>query len=153
MLPSAKCWARSAMYSVLRSERPQARSWGRGFARTFSGVTSPTHSTTLSHTLCAAFTEICCPTIARARVRNGSPRRIKKTFGRDRMIAAMTTSLRASARFARSQYSGFMHRQIDEQVLRLHAHDLVFIARQGEVHGPAGDLGPHQRRVVELHLK
>src|SRR5688500_14323767 len=139
------------MYSVLRSDRPQARNWGRGLTRIFSGVTSPAQTTRRSQTLCAAFTEICCPTIARASVRNGSPRRIRQTFGRERMIAAITASFLARARFARSQYSGFMQRKVDQQVLRLHAHDLVFVARQSEVDGAAGDVGPHQRRVVELH--
>jgi hypothetical protein len=74
--PSAKCCARSAMYSVLRSESPQARSSVLFRSRTFSGVTAPQHATTRFHTLCAAFTEICWPQIARARVMNGSPRTV-----------------------------------------------------------------------------
>ena len=51
------------MYSVLRSERPQARSSGLSLMSTFSGVTSPTQATKRSQTLCAAFTEICWPTM------------------------------------------------------------------------------------------
>ena len=91
------------MYSVLRSESPQARSSGRLRARTFCGVTSPTHAHTRFQTLCAALTEICWPTMARARVKNGSPRGARNTFGCERMMSAITGSRRASARLARSQ--------------------------------------------------
>src|SRR5213083_1326667 len=95
--------ARSAMYSTLRSDRPQARSSLLFLARTLCGVTAPAQRQTLSQTLCAALTEICWPTMARASVTKGSPRRARNTFGRERMMAAMTGSFRASARLARSQ--------------------------------------------------
>src|SRR5688572_4839377 len=147
--PFAKCCARSAMYSVFRSDKPQARKIGLCLRSTFCGVTSPTHAASRSHTLCAALTEICCPTMARASVRNGSPRRARKIFGCARMTFAITGSRRASARFARSQYSGFMHRKIKEQVLRLHAHHAVF-GREREVDRAPGDIGAHRRRVLEL---
>ena len=74
------------MYSVLRSDRPQARSSVRFRASTASGVISPRHRQTRSQTLCAAFTEICWPQIARASVMNGSPRLARKTFGCSRMM-------------------------------------------------------------------
>src|SRR2546426_8243398 len=98
--PSRKCCARSAMYSTLRSDRPQARSSLLFLARTLCRVTAPAQRQTLSQTLCAALTEICWPTMARASVTNGSPRRARNTFGRERMMAAMTGSFRASARLA-----------------------------------------------------
>src|SRR5204863_337598 len=98
--PSRKCCARSAMYSTLRSDRPQARSSLLLLARTLCGVTAPAQRQTLSQTLCAALTEICWPTMARESVTKGSPRRARNTFGRERMMAAMTGSFRASARFA-----------------------------------------------------
>src|SRR3954469_13382701 len=149
MAPLAKCCARSAMYSVLRSDRPQARNSGRGLASTISGVTVPTQVTSRSQTLCAAFTEICWPTMARVSVWNGSPRGRRNTFGCSRMIPAMVGSFLASARFARSQYSGFMDRQVDEQVLRLHAHGALFGRRKREVHGAAGNVAAHRRRILE----
>src|SRR5258706_12898582 len=136
------------MYSVLRSDNPQARSCGRFLLRTFSGVISPTHSHTLFQTLCAAFTEICWPQIARARVMNASPRRIMKILGWRRMMPAMTGSLFMRARRARSQYSGFMQRKVDQQVLRLHAHD-AFVHGKPEVDRAPRDVGTHQRRVFE----
>src|SRR5919197_2749211 len=151
--PFAKCCARSAMYSVLRSESPQARSAGRGRASTPCGVICPTQATSRFHTLCAAFTEICCPTIARASVKKGSPRGARKTFGCARMMSAITGSRRASARFARSQYSGFIERQVGEQVLRLHAHHAFLVRREGEVDGAPCDIGTHGARIVELERK
>jgi hypothetical protein len=91
------------MYSTLRSERPQARNNGLFCASTASGVMVPTQTQTRSQTLCAAFTEICWPQIARASVRKGSPRRAMNTFGCARMIAPITGSRRMSARLALSQ--------------------------------------------------
>src|SRR3954471_11630773 len=46
-----------------------------------------------------------------------------------------------------------MHRQIDEQVLRLHPHSPVFGRRQREVNAPAGNVAAHRRRIVERELK
>src|SRR3954471_3035938 len=146
--PLAKCCARSAMYSVLRSDRPQARSNGLSLNRTFSGVTSPTQEANRSHTLCAALTEICWPTIARASVMNGSPRRARKIFGCARMMPAMTGSRRASERFAESQYSGFIQRQVQKQVLRLHA-DHAVLGGQREIHVAAREVAAHRGRVLE----
>src|ERR1044071_8745543 len=146
--PSAKCWARSAMYSVLRSDRPQARSRGLGLARIACGVTAPAQATTRSHTLCAALTEICCPTMARASVMKGSPRRTRKIFGCARMMAAMTGSRRARARLARLQYSGFIQRKIEQQVLRLHPHHRV-LGGQREIDVAARDVGAHGGRILE----
>src|SRR5258705_3278050 len=109
------------------------------------------------HTLCAAFTEICWPQMARESVMNASPRRIMNTLGWRFMIAAITGSRFASARLARFQYSGgfmpplgsgFMQRKIDEQVLRLHLHHAI-LAGQRQVDGPAANVGAHQRRVLE----
>ena len=51
----------------------------------------------------AAFTEICWPTMERASVLNGSPRRASAMRGWARMIAASTASRRTSARLARCQ--------------------------------------------------
>src|SRR3954464_7751339 len=150
MRPSAKCCARSAMYSVLRSESPQARSSGRLRASTFCGVISPTQAQRRSQTLCAALTEICWPTIARVSVKKGSPRETRNTFGCARTMPAMTGSRRMSARFARSQYSGFMQRQIGEQVLRLHPHHTVLVRGERQVHGAAGDVRPHRARLGEI---
>src|SRR5262245_32793380 len=147
--PFAKCCARSAMYSVLRSESPQARSTGLSFSRTFSGVTGPTQAAKRSHTLCAAFTEICWPTLARARVRKGSPRRTRKIFGCVRMMPPMTGSRRASERFAESQYSGFMQRKIQKQVLGLHAHYAI-LGGEREIHLAPRHVGAHHGRVLEL---
>src|SRR6185503_5825777 len=150
MRPSAKCCARSAMYSVLRSDRPQARSFLRSCATTASGVIRFSRQRQIrSHTLCAAFTEICWPQIARASVRNGSPRRTRCTPGRERMISFITMSLRARARFARFQYSGFMHREVGEEVLRLHLHYAV-LAGEREVDRPTPDVGAHRRGILEL---
>src|ERR1051325_4264047 len=146
--PSAKCCARSAMYSVLRSERPQARSSCLGFLRIDSGFTSPAQATTRSHTLCAALIEICCPTMARASVMNGSPRRTRKIFGCARMMAAMTGSRRARARFAPSQYSGFIQRQVEEQILRLQPHDSI-LGGQREIDVAARDVAAHGGRILE----
>src|SRR5439155_26735185 len=64
--PSRKCCTRSAMYSPLRSDRPQARTSPLFLASTLCGVTAPAQRQTLSQTLCAALTEICWPTMARA---------------------------------------------------------------------------------------
>src|ERR1051325_3530865 len=148
--PSAKCCARSAMYSTLRSESPQARSSGLFLASTVVGVISPTQARRRSHTLCAALTEICWPTMARARVWNGSPRGARKIFGGARVIRAIAGSPRASERLARSQYSGFIERQIGEQVLRLHAHHAFLVGGKREVHRAPGDVRSHRRLVVEL---
>src|SRR5918911_315268 len=150
MAPLAKCCARSAMYSVLRSESPQARSCGRGRASTPSGVMSPKQATRRFHTLCAALTEICWPTIARASVKKGSPRGTRNTLGCERMMPPITGSRRASARFARSQYSGFIQRQVGEQVLRFHAHHAFLIGGEREVHRAAGHVGPHEARLGEV---
>src|SRR6185369_10458048 len=146
--PLAKCCARSAMYSVLRSDRPQARSNGLSLKSTFCGVTSPTQEANRSHTLCAALTEICWPTMARASVMNGSPRRARKILGCARMMAPMTGSRRARARLARFQYSGFIQRKIEEQVLRLHPHDRV-LGGQREIHVPARDVAAHRGWILE----
>src|SRR5581483_4003502 len=137
--PLAKCCARSAMYSVLRSDSPQARNCGRGRASTPCGVISPTQATRRFHTLCAALTEICWPTMARASVKNGSPRGARKTF--------------PSARLARSQYSGFMQRQVGKEVLRLHAHRPFLICRKREINRAARHVAAHRMRVLELERK
>src|SRR6185503_6288908 len=150
--PFAKCCARSQMYSVLRSDRPHARSTALSLRRIFSGVTSPAQATTRSHTLCAAFTEICWPTMARARVRKGSPRRARKTFGWARIMPAITGSRRASERFARSQYSGFMQREIQKQVLRLHSHHAVF-GGQRKVDRAPRYVASHRGGILELKRK
>jgi len=100
------------MYSTFRSESPQARSSVLFLERTLSGEITPQQSSTRFQTLCAALTEICWPTIARARVKNGSPRGTRKIFGCARMIAPITGSRRASARLALSQYLGFMQRKV-----------------------------------------
>src|SRR5688572_17416423 len=147
--PSAKRRARSTMYSVLRSESPQARSSVGFLSRIPSGVTAPAQATTRSHTLCAAFTEICWPTIARASVRNGSPRLIRWMPLWVFMIEDITGSLRASARFARSQYSGFMDREIGEQVLRLHL-DHALVGGEREIDGASPDVGAHRALLLEL---
>src|SRR4051812_46840490 len=147
--PLAKCCARSAMYSVLRSDRPQALRILRSRERTFCGETSPTQAAKRFHTLCAALTEICCPTMARASVMKGSPRRARKTFGCARIMAAITGSRRASERFAEFQYSGFIQRQIQKQVLRLHLHHAV-LGGQREIDLAAGDVGAHRPRLLEL---
>ncbi len=79
-------------------------------------------------TLCAALTEICWPTMdARQRVERRRPAARDRMRGCARMIFAITGSRRASARFARSPVAGPRHdacieRQVEEQVLRLHAH-------------------------------
>src|SRR3954464_14735765 len=88
--------------------------------------------------------------MARASVRNASPRRARNTFGCARTMLAITGSRRASARFARSQYSGFMQREIGEQVLGLHPHHAVLARRERQVHDAAGDIGPHDARLGEL---
>src|SRR5205814_866147 len=91
--------------------------------------------------------------IARARVMNASPRRIMNTFEWRFMIAAMTGSRFARARLARSQYSGFMQREIQEEVLRLDSHQVAFVARNREVDGPSGDVAPHDCGVGELEVE
>ena len=103
ILPSAKCCARSAMYSVLRSDRPQARSSVPGSLQrhSFRSHFGAAGDQAVPYA-CAAFTEICWPQMARASVMNGSPRRTMKTFGCARMIAPITGSRRARARFAPS---------------------------------------------------
>src|SRR4051812_38151280 len=157
ILPSAKCCARSAMYSVLRSDRPQARSIFLSLAITASGVTSCSRQIQKRfHTACAAFTEICCPQMARASVLNGSPRLTMKTFGCARRMPAITGSRRMRARLALSQYSGFkadgsgfIQRQAGEKVLGLHLHD-AFFTRQRKVDRPAADVRAHRGWLVEL---
>src|SRR5688500_18789092 len=66
------------------------------------------------------------------------------------MTDAMTGSRRASVRFARSQYSGFIQRQTRQEVLRLHPDYVVRRAAQAEVDGAAGDVGAHHRGILEL---
>ena len=53
----------------------------RTFVRVEQPTGSPTHAANLFHTLCAAFTEICWPTMARASVWKGSPRGTRWTRG------------------------------------------------------------------------
>src|SRR5512132_1498475 len=106
-------------------------------------MTSTATPENLFHTLCAALTEICCPTMARARVRNGSPRGTRWTRGWRRMIAAITGSRRASARLALSQYSGFIEGKIQEEVLRFHSDHVVLVRGERQVDRPAGDVAPH----------
>src|SRR5690349_24571117 len=65
-------------------------------------------------------------------------------------MSAMTGSRRMSARFARSQYSGFMQGQTGEQVLRLHAHQAFLVRREGEVYRAAGNLRAHGGRLAEI---
>src|SRR3954466_4627784 len=43
-----------------------------------------------------------------------------------------------------------MQGQADQQVLRLHAYHAVLVRRQREVDCPAGDIGAHRVRIVEL---
>src|SRR4051812_25034970 len=151
ILPSAKCCARSAMYSVLRSDRPQARSIFLSLAITASGVTSCSRQIQKRfHTACAAFTEICCPQMARASVLNGSPRLTMKTFGCARRMAAITGSRRMRARLALSQYSGFIQRQVAQQILRFHVYRALGGATESQINHPATDIRPHRGRLVEL---
>src|SRR5678816_2827590 len=84
---------------------------------------------------------------------NASPRRIMNTLGWQRMICAITGSFLASARRARSQYSGFMQRQIEEQVLRLHAHRFPVVARKREIDRAPCNVAPHDGRVSEVELE
>ena len=64
------------MYSALRSESPHARRPARGGAKHASAGVIRRHAAARRfQTLCAALTEICWPTIERASVVNGSPRR------------------------------------------------------------------------------
>src|SRR5258706_3420303 len=155
--PSAKRRARSQMYSHFRPDSPQAlRSFVFAF-RTSSGETVETQSENRFHTLCAALVEICWPTMARASVRNGSPRGTRYTAGWRLMIAAMMGSQRQRARFARSQYlgftsltSGFIERQVQNQVLRFHPHHVGFVGRDRKVHRAAGDIAAHRAGLGEL---
>ena len=87
----------------MRSDSPQARKVLIRIRETRSGATSPAAPAKRSQTDCAAFTEICWPTIERASVENGSPREASATRGWRRMIRAITGSAAASARRARGQ--------------------------------------------------
>src|SRR5262245_11131681 len=88
--------------------------------------------------------------MARASVMKASPRRIMNTLGWRLMITAITGSRFASARFALSQYSGFMDGKVEQQVLGLHLHRSAGGAAERQVDDPAPDVGAHRRRVVEL---
>src|SRR5258706_16481788 len=46
-----------------------------------------------------------------------------------------------------------MHREVDEQVLRLHANGALFGCRQREVNAPAGDVAAHGRGILERECK
>jgi len=46
--------------------------------------------------------------------------------------------------------SGFMDRQIEEQVLRLQAHHVVLVAGKRKVDGTTGDVLAHGRAILEL---
>ena len=91
------------MYSTLRSDSPQARSVGARRRSTARGVISPQQVEKRPHTDSAAFTEICCPTIERASVVNGSPRVASATRGCAAMMRAIVGSSCASERLARAQ--------------------------------------------------
>src|SRR5262245_17022807 len=159
MRPSAKCCARSAMYSVLRSDRPQARRIFLSLATTALGVMSCSRQMQKrSQTACAAFTEICCPQMARASVMKASPRGVMYRPGKRRMIAAITGSRRASARFARSQYSGLPtgrsgRREDQPRVRRDVLPQELHLVLQDAAVGEDQVLGlvRHVRRVQQLH--
>ena len=70
-------------YSTLRSESPAAlsRRLRCGKAMICAGCISGASAATRFQMLCAALTEICCPTIDRARVKTGSPRRCNEMRG------------------------------------------------------------------------
>ncbi len=70
---------------------------------TRAGATSPALAAKRSQTDCAAFTEICWPTIERASVWNASPREARCAGPQARMIRPIVRSRRASARHASSQ--------------------------------------------------
>ena len=76
--PDSKCSARSRRYSTLRADSPAARMRRRSSASTAAGarrVDGPAVSAAKrSQTDCAAFTEICWPTMERASVVKASPR-------------------------------------------------------------------------------
>src|SRR6185295_2523368 len=150
ILPSAKCCARSRMYSHLRSEKPQALMSFALALSTSSGETTATTAQKRFQTLCAALTEICWPQIALARVMNGSPRRVMNTFGCPRMIAPRTGSRRARERFARSQYSGFIQRQVENKVLGFHFHEAILVRSERKIDRAAGDVLAHLCRVIEI---
>src|SRR5207237_3306423 len=59
---------------------------------------------------------------------------------------------RPNARFALSQYSGFMHRQVQKQVLRLHANYAV-LGGEREIDRAPGDVLAHVCGVLELQAE
>src|SRR5580765_2817953 len=86
--------------------------------------------------------------MARASVMKGSPLRTRKILGCARMIAPMTGSRRASERFAESQYSGFIQRKIEQQILRFHPHHAV-LGGQRQIDLAARDVAAHGGRILE----
>jgi hypothetical protein len=72
--PESKCSARSTRYSILRADRPAARMSSTLSLSTLAGVILRGSLANRSHTVCAAFTEICWPTMLRASVVKASPR-------------------------------------------------------------------------------
>ena len=56
------------MYSHFRCDRPHARKDAVEARNTLSGATRPIARSKRPHTVAAAWTEICCPTMDRAKV-------------------------------------------------------------------------------------
>ena len=65
----------------MRADRPAARMSSTLSLRTWAGVMRRESAEKRSHTDCAAFTEICCPTMLRASVTKASPRDCRHTPG------------------------------------------------------------------------
>ncbi len=97
------------MYNALFSDSPTRRNVAMRMRPTRAGSRrmgspQPLEATTsLSQIVCAALTEICWPTIARASVVNGSPRRTMWMPGWSATSRAMTASRSVSERVASSQ--------------------------------------------------
>ena len=70
---------------------PQALSRSAPSSTTLSGAMSPAASRSLPHTLSAALTEICWPTMERAKEKNGSSRG-RSAAARESLINAAITS-------------------------------------------------------------
>src|SRR5216117_2595160 len=102
----------------------------------------------------AAFTEICWPTIERARVKNGAPRRSRATRARYRGARARASPESSKpARQACAASRGRGERQIEEKILRLHAHHAVLVHRQGQINRLAREVRAHRGRVLEIEPK
>jgi hypothetical protein len=87
----------------LERDRPQERIASSGISNAPAGVSLPAARANRSHTDCAAFTDICWPTMERTSVWNASPLVRRLASGWALMMLRRTLSRRARCCFASLQ--------------------------------------------------